>query len=129
MSELTPVRRERIQGKITKIILQGDDRVKLDKLISVNELSGADAEEMIRIARKERVDMIRGKCMKSVYLGCLNLIGGIGAVYAFLMLIGRLTTPVWILSCLLLVLGAWKVTEGLVGIAMAPMRKGAVESD
>ena len=116
MSELTPVRRERIQGKVTKLILQDDEREKLDQLISVNELSETDAEEMISIARKERIDIIRGKCMKSVYLGFLNLFGGVGAIYAFQMLIGRLTTPVWILACLLLVLGAWKKFPLFLGV-------------
>jgi hypothetical protein len=129
MSELTPVRRERIQSKLTRLILKDEEQEKINQLIKVNELNDEDAGEMVRIAKKERVDIIRGLCMKNLYLGCLIMILGIGSVYAFGMVVGMVTKPILILAAVLVVLGLCKVVEGVVGIALAPRKKGAVESE
>ena len=128
MSELTPVRRERIQSKATKLVLQ-DDQEKLDQLISVNELSEEDAAEIIKAAKKERVDIIRGKCMKNVYLGCMIMMLGVAVVYCIVLVLGNLTRINWIIAGFMQVLGLWKVLEGVGGIILAPKKKGAVEAE
>lgn len=127
MSELTPVRRERIQSKVTKLILQDAEPEKLDQIISVNELSDADAKQMIDAARKERVDVIRGLCMKNVYLGCMVMMLGVAVVYSIILFLGNMTKPMWVVAGFMEVLGLWKIIEGVGGIVMAPKKKGAFE--
>jgi hypothetical protein len=126
MIELTPVRKERIQGKITKIILADEEPEVLAQIIAVNELTEEQAREMVQVARKERINQIRRGQMKNLYLGCLILLLGLGAVYGFAMLIGYVTKPVWILSLLIMAQGLGCVVLSVVKILLAGLKKGPV---
>lgn len=126
MSDLSPVRKERIQSKITRIILKDEGDDKLNQLLAVNEVNETDAAEMIKAARKIRVDQIRGQCMKNLYLGCFIMFLGLAAAYCFTIVTGVITNPVRVITAFLLGLGLLKVIQGVVGIAIAPAKKGPV---
>ncbi|MDF1810605.1 MAG: hypothetical protein P1V20_00250 [Verrucomicrobiales bacterium] len=129
MSELTPVRKERIQSKITRIVLQDEGREKLDQVIEVNEVDEVEAQEMIRVARKQRIDAIRSLCMKNIYIGSMVMILGVAVIYSLIIVMGNPSRPIWAVAWFILLLGIWKLTEGVVGIAMAGSRKGPVETE
>jgi len=126
MSELTPVRKERIQGKIIKVILADQGVEAINQIIAVNELTEEQANEMIHVATKERIHLIRQLQMTSLYLGCLIMILGMAALYVFAWLIGHVTRPIWLLTVFLMLMGFGKVVQSTVGIALAGSKKGPV---
>ncbi len=126
MIELTPVRKERIQGKITKIILADQGLETINQIIAVNELTEEQANEMVQVARKERINRIRQLQMKGLYLGCVIMILGMAALYTFALLIGHVSRPIWCLTGLLMLMGLWKVVQSIIGIALAGSKKGQV---
>ena len=125
MNELTPVRRERIQNRITKVIVSDEPRKNLEAIISANEISEAVAEEMVRNARKNRIDIIRGIGMRKVWVGGAVMSIGIGALYIFLLLVGTLTKAIWMLGGLIAVMGFGMILGGLAAILMAPAKRGS----
>ena len=125
MNELTQVRRERIQNRITKVVVADESRENLEAIISANEISEADAEDMIRKARKVRNDIIRGVGMRKVWVGGAVMSLGIGALYVFLILTGSLTKAIWVLGGLIVAMGLGMILGGLIGIVMAPTKRGS----
>ena len=127
MSELNPARREQIQAKITKVILEDGGKEKLDQIIAVNELSESDAKELIKEAKKERVDIIRGGYLRNVWIGSAVLSLGIGCAYVIAMMTGELSLTIKLLSGFIMLLGVGMVVASLLGIIFASLKKGAVE--
>lgn len=127
MSELTEVRRERIQNRISKAIIADDPQEKLDQIVAVNELTDEQATAMIQVGRKHRIDLIRGFHMKKLRSGCLILALGIFSLRGFHMFVGMITKPVLILGGLISVLGLILVIQGVLGILLAAGKRGSVE--
>lgn len=125
MSELSPVRREKIQKRISKAILADETTESVDQIVSVNELCEEHAEEMIRVARKHRVDVIRGIYMRKVRLGSFIVALGVGVVYLIALVVGVVTRPILLLGGLIVGMGLVTIIGGILGIAMAPSKKGS----
>ena len=125
MSELSPVRREKIQKRISKAILADEKTESVDQIVSVNELSEADADEMIRVARRHRVDVIRGIYMKKVRLGSFIVALGVAVVYLVAIVAGVITRPILLLGGLVVGTGLVSIIGGILGIAMASSKKGS----
>lgn len=125
MSELSPVRREKIQKRISKAILADETTESVDQIVSVNELSETDADEMIRMARRQRVDVIRGIYMKKVRLGSFIVALGVAVVYLVAMVAGVITRPILLLGAMVVGMGLISIVGGIIGIVMAPSRKGS----
>ena len=125
MSELSSIRRERIQNRLTKAVLSDDGVERLNSIISANELSESDAAEMLQNARRKRIDVIRGVYMRKVWVGAAVLSTGIGAVYLYLLAAGTVSKAVWLLGGIIVLMGLGLALQGVVGIIGAAQRRGS----
>lgn len=125
MNELTPVRRERIQNRITKVVVSDEPEEKLEAIIQANEMIEEDAAKMIQNARKIRIDIIRGVAMRKVWIGGAVLALGIGTLYVILIIVGVLSKATWVLGGFIAAMGITMVLGGILSIVLAPSKRGS----
>jgi len=123
--ELTESRRERIQERVTRAVICGEPEETLGQVIQANQLAKNVAEEMIGIARKERLRIIRDHYMRYLRLGSFLMALGMAAIYGVLLLAGFRIPTAEYLGMFISAMGLALVLYGLAGILGAPRKKGS----
>lgn len=123
--ELTESRRERIQERVTRAVICGEPEETLDQVIQANQLAKNVAEEMIGVARKERLRIIRDHYMRHLRLGSFLVALGMAAIYGVLVLVGFRIPAAEYLGMFISAMGLALVIYGLAGILAAPRKKGS----
>jgi hypothetical protein len=95
-------------------------------MLQVNGITGAEAEEMFRRARGERIAFLRGEGVRRVIKGSLLLAGGIGLFCDFWLGFRAITFRIFVICGLLGAWGLWWLVDGAVNAFCASARKGSV---
>jgi len=124
---------------VLKMVLWDESREAILRRLEVNGVSDERAREIYRVARAERVKLLRGDGMKVLGLGLGSFVLGVlvycvfdldqlNAAYFGDGVNGTAVLP-WLLGFVCALFGAfgiWKTVQGVTEICFAPMKTGSI---
>ena len=120
---------ERIYEGMLRMVLWGEEREKVFRMLEVNGVPLAQSEGLYRKAMKERVSAIRSECWKRIAVGAACLFVGIGLYWLFWYKFGGITRGIFLLCAVGVFVGLWKLLDGLAGVVLAPRKKGSLADE
>src|SRR5262245_11338944 len=126
---MSPELRQRIYNDVLRAVLWDEDRQETFDKMSVNGITGEEADAMYGEARKERASMIREGAIRSMFKGLVALMIGAGIFATFWKGLGVITGRVGIICAILGGLGGWWFLTGLIDMILAETKKGSLVSE
>lgn len=122
--EISESRLEAIQKRLTSAVVGDQTEEKINQIISANKLDEAEASQLLKEAKRKRLDIIRGVQMRKVRLGCFVMILGVAALYLVKAISGRIDLPIFCIAGFILAMGGILLLLGLFGIIFAGSKRG-----
>jgi hypothetical protein len=119
-------KKEVIYEAILKMVIWDESKEAVFTKLSVNGFEGPEAQAMYAQARGERIASIRSDYLRKTGFGLLWFAGAAGLFSSFWYGMGGITRNVLMIVWVCAAIGLWKTTEGLVGIATAPLKRGSL---
>lgn len=120
---------ENIYQSVEQMVIWGEEREKVFRMLEVNGVPQAQAEGLYKKAMAERIATIRSGCWKGVAVGAVCLLAGLAVWVFFTIKLGYISRNIFLVSGAGVVFGLWKLVDGFAGVMLAPRKTGpAVES-
>ena len=112
--------------EVLRIVLWGDPKEEIYEIMEIRNMSKILTEALYERAMKVRVRLVRDAAMKKAGVGLIYSVVSVGTFCLIFFGLGMIPKILVAICFFFLMLGCWKITDGIFSYFTASMKKGPV---